>query len=48
VVGGSIEVEVASEESGADVAHLVRVVDEVAEVPKALRSGTTVVRRAGS
>jgi hypothetical protein len=39
------EVDVASEASDADIARLVGVVDEVAEIPKALRLGTTVVRR---
>jgi uncharacterized OsmC-like protein len=44
--GISYEVDVASDASDADIARLVGVVDEVAEIPKALRSGTTVVRRA--
>ena len=40
------EVEVASESSDADIDRLLTVVDEVAEIPKALRSGTTVIRHA--
>jgi hypothetical protein len=42
--GVAYEVEVASEASDGDIAHLLEVVDAVAEFPKALRSGTTVVR----
>ncbi len=38
------DVEVDSDASEADVAHLIGVVDEVAEIPKTLRSGTTVTR----
>ena len=38
-------VEIASPASDEDVDQLVRLVDDVAEIPKALRSGTTVVRR---
>lgn len=41
------EVEVASPAGAAEIADLVRVVDEVAEIPQALRSATTV-RRAAS
>jgi hypothetical protein len=37
-------VEVDSDASEADVAHLIEVVDEVAEIPRTLRSGTTVKR----
>jgi uncharacterized OsmC-like protein len=43
--GVEYEVEVASAASDAEIMRVVRVVDEVAEIPKALRSGTTVVRR---
>ncbi len=39
------DVEVDSDASDADVAHLIGVVDEVAEIPRTLRSGTTVKRR---
>jgi uncharacterized OsmC-like protein len=38
-------VDLASEASDEEAERLVRVVDEVAEIPKALRSGTTVARR---
>lgn len=38
------DVEVDSDASEADVAHLIGVVDEVAEIPKTLRWGTTVRR----
>ncbi len=38
------DVEVDSDASEADVAHLIGVVDEVAEIPKTLRRGTTVTR----
>ncbi|HAN33959.1 MAG TPA: hypothetical protein PLQ10_08030 [Ilumatobacteraceae bacterium] len=38
------DVEVDSDASEADVAHLIGVVDEVAEIPKTLRWGTTVTR----
>jgi len=44
--GVEYEVEVASHASDAEIERLVGVVDEVAEIPKALRSGTTVARRA--
>lgn len=30
-----------------EIATLLHIVDEVAEIPKALRSGTTVARQAG-
>ena len=40
------EVVVASESSDEDIDRLLTVVDEVAEIPKALRSGTTVIRHA--
>jgi hypothetical protein len=43
--GVEYEVEVASAASDPEIERVVRVVDEVAEIPKALRSGTTVVRR---
>ena len=42
------DVEVDSDASDADVAHLIGVVDEVAEIPRTLRSGTTVTRRAAN
>ena len=38
------DVEVDSDASEGDVAHLIGVVDEVAEIPKTLRWGTTVTR----
>jgi hypothetical protein len=38
------DVEVDSDESDTDVAHLIEIVDEVAEIPRTLRSGTTVKR----
>lgn len=38
------DVEVDSDASEGDVAHLIGVVDEVAEIPKTLRRGTTVTR----
>lgn len=43
--GVTYDVEVDSDASESDVAHLIEVVDEVAEIPKALRSATTVRRR---
>ena len=43
--GVEYDVEVASEAADDVIERLVRVVDDVAEIPKALRSGTTVVRR---
>lgn len=43
--GVEYEVDVDSKALEHDIERLVRVVDEVAEIPKALRSGTTVVRR---
>lgn len=43
--GVEYDVEVASAASDAEMKRVVRVVDAVAEIPKALRSGTTVVRR---
>jgi uncharacterized OsmC-like protein len=41
--GITYEVEVATAASDEEIEKLVRLVDEVAEIPKALRSGTTVV-----
>ena len=38
------DVEVDSDSLESDVARLVAVVDDVAEIPRALRSGTTVKR----
>ncbi len=38
-------VDVASDSSDEEIERLVSVVDDVAEIPKALRSGTTVARR---
>lgn len=38
------DVEVDSDARETDVAHLIEVVDEVAEIPRTLRSGTTVER----
>ena len=43
--GIEYDVELSSAASAQDVEHLLRVVDDVAEIPKALRAGTTVVRR---
>jgi uncharacterized OsmC-like protein len=43
--GIEYQVDVASRASDDDVERLVQAVDDVAEIPKALRSGTTVVRR---
>lgn len=43
--GISYEIEIASKASEEDIERLVSVVDDVAEIPKALRSGTTVARR---
>lgn len=45
--GVEYEVDVATEVPEEDIAQLLDVVDEVAEIPKALRLGTTVVRRSG-
>jgi uncharacterized OsmC-like protein len=42
--GVTYRVEVDSEASDADVASLIAVVDDVAEIPRTLRSGTTVTR----
>ena len=42
--GVMYEVDVLSKAPQVDIAHLLTVVDDVAEIPKALRSGTTVVR----
>lgn len=42
--GIDYQVDVASHASVEEIEHLVRVVDDVAEIPKALRSGTTVAR----
>jgi uncharacterized OsmC-like protein len=44
--GVEYAVEVASQADADAVEQLVRAVDDVAEIPKALRAGTTVVRRA--
>jgi uncharacterized OsmC-like protein len=46
--GIEYEVELATDADAWQVAALVRVVDEVAEIPRALRTATTVVRRAAS
>jgi len=43
--GINYQVEVSSEASREEIQHLLAVVDDVAEIPKALRSGTTVARR---
>jgi len=43
--GIEYEVEVASEAHDDVINHLLDLVDDVAEIPKALRSGTAVVRR---
>ena len=43
--GIEYEVEVSTAAAEAQVGRLLRVVDEVAEIPKALRAGTTVTRR---
>lgn len=43
--GIDYEVEVTSDAPQAEVEHLVALVDEVAEIPKALRAGTAVSRR---
>lgn len=43
--GIEYEVDVASTASADDLDRLLRTVDDVAEIPKVLRSGTTVVRR---
>ncbi|MCB0999471.1 MAG: OsmC family protein [Acidimicrobiales bacterium] len=43
--GVSYEVQVASDASDDVIAALIEVVDEIAEIPKALRAGTSVVRR---
>ena len=46
--GIDYEVDVASDTSDEEIERLVSMVDEVAEIPKALRRGTTVtLRRAG-
>ena len=42
--GISYEIEIESKASEEDIERLVSVVDDVAEIPKALRSGTTVAR----
>ena len=44
--GVAYDVELSSDASDDELAHLVRIVDDVAEIPKALRAGTTV-RRVG-
>jgi glutaredoxin len=43
--GIEYEIEVASEASASDIESLIGLVDDVAEIPKALRAGATVVRR---
>lgn len=43
--GVEYEVEVVSDSAPATIERLITTVDEVAEIPKALRAGTTVVRR---
>lgn len=43
--GIDYEVDVASDSSDEEIERLVSVVDDVAEIPKALRSGTTVARK---
>jgi uncharacterized OsmC-like protein len=43
--GIDYEVDVAADTSDEEIERLVNVVDEVAEIPKALRRGTTVTRR---
>lgn len=42
--GVTYDVQVDSDASETDVAHLIEVVEEVAEIPRTLRSGTTVSR----
>jgi hypothetical protein len=42
--GIDYDVEIASSAGDEDIANLTRIVDEVAEIPKALRAGTTVAR----
>lgn len=42
--GIEYDVEIASSSSDENIANLTRIVDEVAEIPKALRAGTTVAR----
>jgi hypothetical protein len=42
--GINYQVAVSSEAGGEEIRHLLAVVDDVAEIPKALRSGTTVAR----
>jgi hypothetical protein len=44
--GITYEVEVASPAPGEAIARLLQAVDDVAEIPRALRAGTSVVRRA--
>jgi uncharacterized OsmC-like protein len=43
--GVDYEVDVQSEASDDEIERLLHVVDDVAEIPKALRAGTTVARR---
>lgn len=45
--GVSYDVQIESDAPADVVARLLEVVDEAAEIPKALRAGATVVRRAG-
>ena len=45
--GVGYEVGIASDAPEDEIATLLHMVDEVAEIPKALRSGTTVARQAG-
>jgi hypothetical protein len=44
--GITYSVDLASAAPPADLTHLLAVVDEVAEVPRALRAGTSVTRQA--
>lgn len=46
--GIAYEVELVSSGDEADLERLVQRVDEVAEIPKAMRAGTTVVRRSSA
>jgi len=43
--GIEYSVELASSASNGEIQHLLNVVDDVAEIPKALRTGTSVVGR---
>jgi hypothetical protein len=46
--GVTYDVEVDSASSQSEIAQLIAVVDDAAEIPRALRSGTSVQRRAAS